>query len=67
LLESRLGGKEDKGKKTTRVDLTIIVAIVAGGFSVRVAMIGQGGLIDRFYSPVIEAALNQTQENKAWS
>jgi preprotein translocase subunit SecG len=32
-------------------------------------MIGQGGLIDRFYSPVVEVALNQTQEkalNQTW-
>jgi hypothetical protein len=28
-------------------------------------MLAQGGLIDRFYSPVVEVALNQTQEKDA--
>lgn len=45
-----------------RIDPTIIVAIVAAASTVGVAMIGQGGLIDRFVSPVVEVTLDTTQE-----
>jgi hypothetical protein len=40
---------------------SIIVAIIGGAASLGVAMIGQGGLIDRFFSPVVEVALRPAE------
>lgn len=47
------------------VDNTITVAIVAGVFSLIVGTIGSGGLLDRFYSPAVEIALDKVEEEPA--
>jgi hypothetical protein len=44
------------------VDKTITVAIVARVFSLIVGIIGSGGLLDRFFSPVVEIALDKVEE-----